>query len=160
MRFFNPNLSKWLRYSLSLFVVPPIFICLGIFFNWFGSYQGSGSVVSIESIRNNSLQDLPDQIQNQNFNNLQILFGDLHVHTTFSNDAFMINLPIVQGEGSHPVADACNFARFCAGLDFFSVTDHAEWLTRREWKDTINSVNQCSSISNELDSPPVIPFIG
>ncbi|GIT32663.1 MAG: hypothetical protein Ct9H300mP3_01940 [Gammaproteobacteria bacterium] len=43
------------------------------------------------------------------------------------------NLPIAQGEGTHPVADACNFARFCSNLDFFAVTDHAEWLTRREW---------------------------
>jgi len=58
----------------------------------------------------------------------QIFFGDLHVHTTFSQDAFLFSLPMLQGEGVHPPADACNFARFCSSLDFFSITDHAEGI--------------------------------
>src|SRR4029434_521855 len=34
----------------------------------------------------------------------QILFGDLHVHTTFSPDAFLRSLPMLAGEGVHPPA--------------------------------------------------------
>ena len=35
-------------------------------------------------------------------NTSQIFFGDLHVHTTFSQDAFLFSLPVIQGEGAHP----------------------------------------------------------
>ena len=75
----------------------------------------------------------------------QILFGDLHVHTTFSADAFMRSLPFLQGEGAHPPADACDYARFCSGLDFFALTDHAESMTPRHWRESIDSIRQCNA---------------
>src|SRR5512147_1192501 len=79
----------------------------------------------------------------------QILFGDLHVHTTFSADAFMMGMPILQGEGAHPIADACDYARYCSGLDFWSITDHAESITPRRWQETEDSIRQCNAIAGD-----------
>lgn len=90
----------------------------------------------------------------------QILFGDLHVHTTFSADAFLRSLPMVQGEGAHPPADACDFARYCSSLDFFALTDHAESLTARHWRESIESVRQCNAVAGDAVSPDLVAFIG
>jgi len=90
----------------------------------------------------------------------QILFGDLHVHTTFSADAYMMSLPILQGEGAHPIADACDFARHCSGLDFWSITDHAEALTPRRWRETKESVRQCNAVAGDGADPDLVTFLG
>ncbi|MBM4267256.1 MAG: DUF3604 domain-containing protein [Deltaproteobacteria bacterium] len=90
----------------------------------------------------------------------QVLFGDLHVHTTFSTDAFLWSLPMVQGDGAHPVADACDFARFCSGLDFWSINDHAEASTPQRWQETKETIRQCNAVAGDPENPDVAVFLG
>ncbi len=90
----------------------------------------------------------------------QILFGDLHVHTTFSFDAFQMSLPMAGGDGAHPVADACDYARHCAALDFWSINDHALSITPRRWEETIESIRQCNAIAGDDAAPDLVSFLG
>jgi hypothetical protein len=90
----------------------------------------------------------------------QILFGDLHVHTTWSIDAYLYGLPLFAGEGAHPPADACDFARHCAGLDFYALTDHAEGLTPERWRASIASVRDCNARAGDPAHPDMVAFAG
>ncbi len=90
----------------------------------------------------------------------QVLFGDLHVHSTYSFDAYNISLPMYQGEGSHPPGDACDFARFCSGLDFWSINDHAEGLTPAQWAQTRDMVRECNAQAGDPAHPDMVTFLG
>ena len=90
----------------------------------------------------------------------QILFGDLHVHTTYSTDAFQWSLPLFGGEGVHPPLDACDFARHCAALDFWSINDHAESLSAENWTRTKEAVRQCNALAGDPSDPELVTFLG
>ena len=91
----------------------------------------------------------------------QILFGDLHVHSTFSTDAFLYSLPMLQGTGAHPIADACDYARFCSALDFWSINDHAEASTPQRWQETKEAIRACNAVAGrDLQNPDVAVFLG
>ena len=138
---------KWLKYiSFSLFL-PLVFIFLAVNFNWLGKPLDSG-------------KNLEGSRVSESHSEKEIYFGDLHVHSSYSMDAAFLNLPILGGEGSHPVSDACNFARFCSNLDFFSISDHAELLSSRDWKETISSIQQCSRGLDPDTEKDMVSFLG
>lgn len=132
--------------------------------DWFGHSRNAGEIQGAELPQ--SAIDARGQSQGAAAAALgepeedRILFGDLHVHTTYSTDAFVWSLPIFGGEGVYPLADACDFARYCSQLDFWAATDHAEALTPARWAETRQAVRQCNAVSSDPQHPDTVAFVG
>ncbi len=90
----------------------------------------------------------------------QVLFGDLHTHTSYSLDAYLFSMRLVKGTGITTPADACDFARYCSGLDFWSINDHAEGLTPRVWADTLQVIRECNANAGDPAHPDMVSFVG
>jgi hypothetical protein len=90
----------------------------------------------------------------------QILFGDLHVHSTFSRDAFSTALPLTGRDGAHPIAEACDFARYCSALDFWSINDHVFSFDQRQWTETKEAIRQCNAVAGDPANPDLVSFLG
>ena len=131
-------------------------------YGYLGRHEGPGKVTPVPRDAQELAAGLAERqrvAERLHPGDTQILFGDLHVHTTFSSDAFVMSLPLVSGEGAHPPADACDFARHCAALDFWSINDHAESLTPAHWRETVESIRACNAVADPAN-PDVIAFLG
>jgi Protein of unknown function (DUF3604) len=87
-------------------------------------------------------------------------FGDLHVHTNYSFDAFLAGMP----QGRY-VDEAGQYALYCSRLDFYSITDHAEMLTDTNyWAESIRTAKYFNDLGAEnLDEngdPSIVVFTG
>ena len=91
----------------------------------------------------------------------QILFGDLHVHSTFSTDAYVLSTPLLSGRGIVGPELHCDFARFCSQLDFWAITDHPEATVPELWADTREAIRNCNALEGGLtDDPDMVSFTG
>ncbi len=143
--------------------VSAIAVCL-VVLGCGGEHQGPGTTTEVaipdDLVEARAERQVPARTAHGVERSKQILFGDLHTHTTFSPDAFLTSLPMMGGSGMHPPADACDFARVCADLDFWSINDHAEGISPRHWSETIDSIAECNARGGDPNDPDSVAFLG
>nr|GIR52273.1 MAG: hypothetical protein CM15mP61_09820 [Gammaproteobacteria bacterium] len=154
MRIFFKSIS----YLFFLILVVVLTYTLFAFYGYFGSLEPGGKSINSELPKKVLNSKIRSQLRHSN-SSKQILFGDTHVHTTYSSDAFLWSLPMYNGRGPHPVSDACDYARFCSALDFWVISDHAEASTPHKWNNTIEQVQSCNK-STDPENPDMITFLG
>ena len=145
-------------YFLFVILISALIYSLVAFFGYFGTLEPGGKSINSELPKKILNQKIRSQLKHSN-SSKQILFGDTHVHTTYSTDAFLWSLPMYNGRGPHPVSDACDYARFCSALDFWVISDHAEASTPHSWNNTIEQVQSCNK-STDPENPDMITFLG
>lgn len=159
------SLIKRVIVGIVLFLVVAGAYVAGAWFRLYGRHEGPGTAIAVRLpaavvAARTQAQARAAQAAGA-AQSKQILFGDLHVHTTFSSDAFSMSLPMMQGSGAHPISDACDYARFCSALDFWSINDHAESTTPQHWRETKESIRQCNAIAGrDAQNPDVAVFLG
>ncbi|MBI1238645.1 MAG: DUF3604 domain-containing protein [Alphaproteobacteria bacterium] len=140
------------------------FVLTGFAYGWFGTLNGPGTIegeaVPATVIGERMAQTTRIAGSLQAPSTKQILFGDFHVHSTYSLDAYQISLPFASGEGLHPVSDACDYARYCSALDFWSINDHVEGMSSRQWRETKDAIRQCNRVAGDTSSPDLVSFLG
>lgn len=80
-------------------------------------------------------------------NSYNIYWGDLHTHSSYSDDAADLG-------NTTPPSGSMAYARDVSHLDFMALTDHAEWLTADEWANTQVQANAAYVPGS------FVPFIG
>ncbi|MBL4616432.1 MAG: DUF3604 domain-containing protein [Robiginitomaculum sp.] len=158
------KIIKFIGLIILIVVIGGGIFLTGVKQNWYGKSRGAGEIIGAE-LPKNIIEDrqktqLETAIALGTNSPKQILFGDVHVHSTFSTDAFLWSLPIYGGEGSHPIADACDFARYCSAIDFWSINDHSEASTPARWAETKESIRQCNARAGDVNNPDIVTFIG
>ncbi|MEL7129275.1 MAG: DUF3604 domain-containing protein [Pseudomonadota bacterium] len=150
--------------TLVVLLVWGAYTFLGVRNGWFGTLAPPGEVTGAavpETVISERTGALLAAAETVGVNRpKQIVFGDLHVHTTYSTDAFIWALPLLGGDGAHPVADACDYARYCSAIDFWAITDHAEAGTPRKWQAMKDGIRQCSAVSGNPDNPDLVSYLG
>ena len=101
----------------SLFLSLSTYVLL-IYTKQLGSLEGPGEITG-EAVPQSVIKDRVQEVDKVKTKltvetDKQILFGDLHVHTTYSTDAFLFSLPYLNGTGASPIGDACDYARYCS----------------------------------------------
>lgn len=150
---------RWIAAIVVLLVAAGALFWFGARGGWFGSDHGPGTIEG-KAVPADIVAARMATRRAAGEDDDQILFGDLHVHTTLSTDAYQFSLPILGGSGLHPLADACDFARYCSAVDFWASTDHAESITPKRWTMIKDAVRACQKVSGDEQAPDMVSFIG
>ena len=158
MRIFLKSIFWLVSFLLTILILISAYY-FAFFYNFFGTLETAGKNLN-KPYPDYLLQSkIQSQLKHTNTEK-QIVFGDTHVHSTYSTDAFLWSLKNFNGEGPHLMAEACDYARFCSAIDFWVNTDHAEASTPRKWAETIRAVQNCEAVNRGDRAKDLISFVG